>query len=58
MPITFASVGHRTLEEVLGRTVMEWTAPYDVDRNANEVEKCYRQGFVRQLEIDYVHAAW
>ena len=48
--------GHRTLEEVLGRTVMEWTAPYDVDRNANEVEKCYRQGFVRQLEIDYVHA--
>jgi PAS domain S-box-containing protein len=47
--------GHRTLEEILGRTVVEWTAPYDVDRNAKEVEKCYRKGFVRQLEIDYVH---
>ena len=47
--------GHRTLEEILGRTVVEWTAPYDVDRNAKEVEKCYRKGFVRQLEIDYVY---
>ena len=47
--------GHRTLEEILGRTVVEWTAPYDVDRNAKEVEKCYQKGFVRQLEIDYVH---
>ena len=34
---------------------MEWTAPYDLERNAKEVEKCYQTGFVRQLEIDYVH---
>lgn len=47
--------GHRTLADILGRTVVEWTAPYDVDRNAKEVEKCFRQGFVWQLEIDYVH---
>ncbi len=47
--------GHHTLEEILGRTVVEWTAPYDVERNAKEVEKCYRIGFTRQLEIDYVH---
>ena len=47
--------GYHTLEEILGRTVVEWTAPYDMDRNAKEVEKCYQKGFVRQLEIDYVH---
>ena len=47
--------GHNALKEILGRTVVEWTAPYDVDRNTKEVEKCYRKGFVRQLEIDYVH---
>lgn len=47
--------GHRTLEEILGRTVVEWTAPYDLERNAAEVEKCYRQGLVRQLEIAYLH---
>lgn len=47
--------GHHALEDILGRTVVEWTASYDVDRNAKEVEKCYRKGLVRQLEIDYVH---
>ncbi len=47
--------GRHALEDALGRTVVEWTAPYDVDRNAKEVEKCYRKGLVRQLEIDYVH---
>ena len=48
--------GHHALEDILGRTVVEWTAFYDLDRNAKEVEKCYRKGLVRQLEIDYVHA--
>jgi PAS domain S-box-containing protein len=47
--------GHHTLTEILGRTVAEWTAPYDVERNAKEVEKCYQSGCVWQLEIDYVH---
>ena len=46
--------GHDTLEEILGRSVVEWTAPYDLERNAREVEKCAAQGFVRNLEIDYV----
>ncbi len=46
--------GHRTLSEIIGRTVVEWTAPYDVQRNAAEVAKCLKAGAVRQLEIDYV----
>jgi PAS domain S-box-containing protein len=46
--------GHSTLEEIMGRSVIEWTAEYDLQRNAEEVKKCMQQGFVRNLEIDYV----
>ena len=47
--------GHQTLDEILDRSVVEWTAPYDQGRNATEVAKCFKQGFVRGLELDYVH---
>ncbi len=46
--------GHERLDEVLGRSMVEWTAACDRERNANAVEECVRQGFVRNLEIDYV----
>ncbi len=46
--------GHRRLEEILGRSVPEWTAEDDRERNAAEVRKCFEQGFVRNLEINYV----
>ncbi len=32
----------------------DWTAPYDLERNAQEVEQCVRTGQVRGLEIDYL----
>ncbi|MHB8068421.1 MAG: ABC transporter substrate binding protein [Desulfobaccales bacterium] len=46
--------GHKSLEEILGRSVGEWTAEHDRERNAAEVTKCLQQGYVRGLEIDYV----
>ena len=46
--------GHKTLDQIKGRSVTEWTAKHDLKRNAEEVKKCYREGFVRNLEIDYV----
>ena len=46
--------GHSTLEEIKGRSIIEWTAVCDLQRNAEEVKKCIQQGFVRSLEIDYV----
>jgi len=46
--------GHSILKEIQGRNVIEWTAEYDLQRNAEEVKKCIQQGFVRNLEIDYV----
>jgi diguanylate cyclase (GGDEF)-like protein/PAS domain S-box-containing protein len=49
--------GRRTLAEIQGRKVTEWTAPHDMARNATEVEQCLARGYVRNLEIDYVDPA-
>jgi PAS domain S-box-containing protein len=46
--------GYKSLDEIIGRNVTEWTAEYDQIRNATEVKKCFEKGFVRNLQIDYV----
>ena len=46
--------GRESLEEILGRTVVEWTAPHDKERNAAAVLKCMETGSVTGLEIDYI----
>jgi len=46
--------GHDRIEEIRGRRVTEWTAAYDLERNAAEVRKCAKKGFTRNLEIDLV----
>jgi PAS domain S-box-containing protein len=46
--------GYKTLGEIKGRIVTEWTAKHDHRRNAEEVKKCFRKGSVRGLEIEYV----
>jgi len=46
--------GHRTLAEILGRSVLEWTADYEKEKNARAVEECARVGYVNNLEIDYI----
>ena len=45
--------GHKTLQEILGRSVTEWTAPNHQERNAAAVADCMKTGVVRNLEIDY-----
>ncbi|GEM_PF-1594710 len=45
--------GRKKLSEIKGKPVTDWTAPYDLKRNAKEIEKCIRKGEVRGLEIDY-----
>jgi two-component system cell cycle sensor histidine kinase/response regulator CckA len=47
--------GHSTLTEIIGKSVTEWTAPHDRERNEVEVRKCLKQGFIRNLEIDYLN---
>ncbi len=45
--------GHNSVEEMLGRNVVEWTAPYDLERHAEELKRCVAEGLTRNLEIDY-----
>jgi PAS domain S-box-containing protein len=46
--------GYTTIDEILGRSVLEWTASHDADGNGAEIRKCIATGKVRNLEIDYV----
>jgi PAS domain S-box-containing protein len=46
--------GHGELREILGRSVVEWTAEYERQRNAEAVARCMKDGIVRNLDIDYV----
>ncbi|MBP7735698.1 MAG: PAS domain S-box protein [Spirochaetes bacterium] len=47
--------GRLTLDDILGKNVTEWTSPADREKNAAAVEACMRDGFIRNLEIEYVH---
>ena len=46
--------GRARLRDILGRRVTEWTAPYDKARNKREVEDCLKNGYVRNLTVDYI----
>jgi len=46
--------GHKELSEILGKSVMEWTAEYEKQKNMEAVDRCAREGQIRNLEIDYV----
>ena len=45
--------GHRELAEILGRSVVEWTAGYEKEKNQKAVEQCAKDGFIRNFEVDY-----
>jgi diguanylate cyclase (GGDEF)-like protein/PAS domain S-box-containing protein len=47
-------VGESNLAEILGRSVVEWTAGHHQDKNARAVRECAENGLIRNLEIDYV----
>ncbi len=46
--------GHLELDEIRGKSVINWTADHDEEKNAKAVEKCIKTGRIRNLEIDYV----
>jgi PAS domain S-box-containing protein len=45
--------GYLSAQEILGRNVLEWTAPHDRERNRAEVKKCLAVGSVKNLQIEY-----
>lgn len=49
--------GHLRLEEILGRSVVEWTAGYEKERNRNAVTQCAKDGFIRNFEVDYTDSS-
>ena len=48
--------GHRDPADIRGRSVVEWTAGHEKDRNAEAVRQCMQAGLIRNLEIDYTDA--
>ena len=48
--------GYQTLNDIKGRNPTEWTAPYDVERNARELEETPEKGGVNALRVDYLHS--
>lgn len=45
--------GHHQLEEILGRSVVEWTSKRDLERNAAKIKRCFKEGFFKNLELNY-----
>jgi len=50
----YARLTGRSLKEISQGNLLEWTAPHDLERNAAEIKKCIEQGYVRNLEMDYI----
>ena len=48
--------GHGALSEILGRSVIEWTAGAAKQRNAEAVAQCAKDGFIRNFVTEYVDA--
>ncbi len=46
--------GHSELGDIVGKSVVDWTADHDQQRNAEAVAQCVKVGFVRNVVIDYV----
>lgn len=49
--------GHADLGEIEGRSVLDWTAEYDKEKNQDAIRQCFRDGYIRNLEIDYTAAS-
>ncbi len=45
--------GHIALKEILGRSILEWTAQQDRGENAAALEQCRKTGSVKHLELNY-----
>jgi len=46
--------GHSDLKEIMGRSVLEWTAPYHKQKNDEAVAQCASEGRILNFEVDYL----
>lgn len=48
-------IGRSSVDEVIGRNVLEWTWPAEMERNRREVMGAFERGYVRNLRMTYVN---
>jgi len=48
--------GQSNVSDILGKPVLDWIAPYDLERNVAEIQKALVERSVQNLETDYCHA--
>jgi PAS domain S-box-containing protein len=48
--------GYGSFEEISGRSVLEWTAPDEVENNAANIALCAKQGYIQNFETVYLQA--
>ncbi|MEQ9001445.1 MAG: PAS domain S-box protein [Coleofasciculus sp. B1-GNL1-01] len=48
--------GQSNMSDILGQPVLNWIAPYDLERNVAEIQKALVERSVQNLETDYCHA--
>jgi len=48
--------GRRDLGEILGKSVLEWTALHDTEQNRQAMAQCLNGGHIQGLQIDYIDA--
>lgn len=46
--------GHKLKREILGRSVVEWTADHEKENNSRAITLCFEQGWIRDYQVDYV----
>lgn len=46
--------GRLSMDDVIGHVVTEWTAPEDIERNAEAVRRSFELGSMRGLELTYL----
>jgi PAS domain S-box-containing protein len=49
--------GHHDLKEILNQDIIEWTASHDRGDNIKALRSCVKDGFIRNLEIDFIDSA-
>lgn len=45
--------GHDNLEDIIGRSVVEWTSDESKEKNTEAILSCLNEGFIRDLIIEY-----
>lgn len=45
--------GYSKVSEIIGRSILDWTAPEFKERNTSGLRKCFREGRLLNFEVDY-----